>query len=160
MVKGYGKTGHYPTGKVVTGGTGKVVKGYGKTGHPYDLQGLIYKENYLQGHGLQHHRRLRRQRRAVTLCVFDWGRVSQDAAKFKAIPCLKRPDRQFLYKVIALTQASIPPFAVWDALEAVKQIGPTCPIAYFRTVLRDNCRKAGVDLDAALRTVRVPKNFV
>ena len=91
---------------------------------------------------------------------FDWGRVSQEAKKFSAVPCFKKPDRQFIYKAIALTQTTIPPFALWDALEAVKQIGPAVPIAYFRTVLRDNCRKAGVDLHKALRTVRVPTNFV
>ena len=87
----------------------------------------------------------------------DWARVTREAAKFKVIPCRREADRQFLYKAIALTQATIPPFALWDALEAVKQIGPAVPIAYFRTVLRDNCRKSGVNLDAAVRTVRLPE---
>jgi hypothetical protein len=88
---------------------------------------------------------------------FDWEQVSQDAAKFKAIPCPKEADRVFLYKAIAASQDGIPPFALWDALEAVKRIGPQTPIAYFRTVLRDNCRKADVDLEAALRAVHLPR---
>jgi hypothetical protein len=87
----------------------------------------------------------------------DWERVLQDGKKFKAVPCLKPADRVFLYKAIAASQSAIPPFALWDALEAVKQIGPHTPIAYFRTVLADNCRKADVDLEAALRIVHLPR---
>jgi len=95
----------------------------------------------------------------VTRFSFDWEKTRRDFSKFKAVPCPKEADRVFLLKVIALTQTTIPPFALWDALEAVKQIRPQVPIAYFRTVLRDNCRKADVNLDAALRTVRFPKNL-
>ena len=140
-----------------------------KSGHPIDLPSVIYHQDDLQavilkGIGLQHLVYNNRARCAARLRVtrfsFDWQRVREDAKKFKAIPCPKERDRVFIYKAIALTQTTIPEFAVWDALEAVKQIGPTCPIAYFRAVLRDNCRKADVDLDAALRSVRVPKNFV
>ena len=101
-----------------------------------------------------------RRRRACDHFHFDWERVRQDAVKFRTIPCHKTADHVFLYKAIALTQSTIAPFALWDALEAVKQIGPRVPIAYFRTVLSDNCRKAGVDLVAALRTVKVPERFV
>jgi hypothetical protein len=99
-----------------------------------------------------------RHRRGVTI-DFDLERFTQDARKFKAVPCLKEADRVFLFKAIALSQSVIPPFALWDALEAVKQIGPRIPIAYFRTVLRDNCRKAGVDLGAALKTVHLPRSI-
>ena len=66
----------------------------------------------------------------------------------------------FLYKALALSQRSAFLRWIWDAREAVKQIHPRIPIAYFRTVLKDNCRKAGVDLDAALRTVRLPPSWV
>jgi hypothetical protein len=100
-----------------------------------------------------------RHRRGVTLDA-DWDRVLQDARKFKAVPCRTEPDRVFLYKAIAASQWSIPPHALWDALEAVRQIGPRIPIAYFRTVLRDNCRKADVDLEAALRSVHLPRGLV
>ena len=98
----------------------------------------------------------RRLRCGVTF-DFNWEKVIQDVAKFHAVPYHKEPDRQHIYKVLVLTQTTIPPFAVWDALEAVRQIGPNIPIAYFRTVLTDNCRKAGVNLAAALKTVRLAK---
>jgi hypothetical protein len=61
--------------------------------------------------------------------------------------------------VLAASQTRIPTWAVWDALEAVKQIGPRIPLAYFRTVLKDNCRKVGVDLYKAIRGVKVPANL-
>jgi len=77
------------------------------------------------------------------------------------IPCAKRQDRMFLYKALALSQRSgLFHSVVWDAREAVIQIRPRIPIAYFRTVLADNCRKAGLDLQAALRTVRPPASWV
>ena len=96
----------------------------------------------------------------MTRFSFDWQRVREDAKKFKAIPCPKEPDRVFIYKAIALTQTTLPQFAVWDASKPSSRSAPPVPIAYFRTVLRDNCRKAGVDLDAALRTVRLPADLV
>ena len=100
-----------------------------------------------------------RHRRGCDHVRVDWEKVVQNATKFKAIPCHKPADRIFLLKVVALSQTTIPPWAVWDALEAVKQIGPRIPIAYFRTVVRDNCSKAGGDLDKTLRTVKVPANL-
>jgi hypothetical protein len=101
-----------------------------------------------------------RRRRALDHFHFDWEKATQDATKFKAVPCPTEADRLFLLKVIALSQSAIPPFALWDALEAVKHIGPRTPIAYFRTVLADNCRKAGVDLKGALRLVKVPDTAI
>ena len=156
MVKGYGKSGHYPTGNLVTGGTGKVVRGYGKSGHPIDLQWLIYNGNDLQRNGLQQRSRCAASPGVTFFGFLDWEKARQDFAKFQGI-CRKPADRAYLFKVLALTQATIPPWAAWDALEAVRQIRPAVPIAYFRTVLADNCRKADVDLQAALRRVRVPK---
>jgi hypothetical protein len=100
-----------------------------------------------------------RHRRVCDHARFDWEKVGQDFAKFKPIRCHKQADRVFLLKVLALSQANIPTWAVWDALEAVKQIGPHTPLAYFRVVLRDDCGKAGVDLAKALRTVKVPANL-
>jgi len=61
--------------------------------------------------------------------------------------------------VLAASQSTVPTWAVWDALEAVKQIGPPTPLAYFRTVLKDNCAKVGVDLYKAIRGVKVPANL-
>ncbi len=140
MVNGYAKTGQCPTRKVVNGGTRKLDRGYAKTGHRNDLQVLIYKGVDLQEDDLQHgSRRVRQHPCSVTFFVFNWGRVIQDCTKFKAIPCRKEADQQFILKVLAVTQATIPPWAVWDALEAVKQIGPRIPIA--------------------LRTVRLPKTL-
>ena len=89
---------------------------------------------------------------------FDWEKAKQDATKFSAVPCHKEADRIFLLKVLALMQTTIPPWCVWDALEAVNQIGPRTPLAYFRTVLKDNCLKAGVDFDRTLKRVHVPAN--
>ena len=100
-----------------------------------------------------------RHRRGCDHSDFDWERVMQDAGKFKAVPCRKPADRIFLLKVLALSQTTIPPWAAWDALEAVKQIRPRIPIAYFRTVVKDNCSKAGVNLDKVLKTVKVPANL-
>jgi hypothetical protein len=86
--------------------------------------------------------------------------VEGEYAKFHAILTRYPKDREFLLKVISLSHNEIPPWALWDALEAVKRIGPHCPIAYFRTVLKDNCRKANVDLNAELPRVRVPENLI
>ncbi len=80
-------------------------------------------------------------------------------AKFGAIPCHNNADLRFLLSTIALTQTTLPPFTVWDALEAVERISPRVPVAYYRVVLRDNCRKAGVDLNEALGKLRVPRQF-
>jgi hypothetical protein len=91
---------------------------------------------------------------------FDWEKAVLDCRKFTGIiRCHKPADRIFLLKAVALTQRTIPPWCVWDALEAVRQIEPVTPIAYFRTVLRANCDKTGVDLGKALRTVRVPASL-
>jgi hypothetical protein len=101
----------------------------------------------------------KRHRRVCDHLRVDWERVVQDFTKFKAVRCHKEADRVFLFRVLAASQTTIPPWCLWDALEAVKQIGPRIPLAYFRVVLRDNCRKAGVDLDKALRAVRVLANL-
>lgn len=99
----------------------------------------------------------RRHRRVCDHVVFSWEKVLLEARKFRAVfHCRKDADRIFVYRVLAASQWNLPTWAVWDALEAVKQIGPDIPLAYFRTVLRDNCRKSGVDLDRAIRRVRVP----
>ena len=101
-----------------------------------------------------------RHRRGCDLVFFDWGKAIYQANKFKGvIRCHKEADRIFILRVLAASQSTIPPWAVWDALEAVKAIHPRIPLAYFRTVLRDNCRKSGVDLDKALRGVRVPADL-
>jgi len=93
-------------------------------------------------------------------CHFDWGHVALDSIKVaKVIRCRKPADRIFLQQVLAASQRTIPRWAVWDALEAVKQIGPDKPVAYFRTVLKDDCRKAGVDLYEAIRGIKVPANL-
>jgi hypothetical protein len=116
----------------------------------------------LEKNGLQHRRRKTAASASVTFCKFDWERVSMEALKFaNPIPCAKRQDRMFLYKALALSQRSARYHSVvWDAREAVIQIHPRTPIAYFRTVLKDNFRKAGLDLQAALRTVRPPASWV
>ena len=95
----------------------------------------------------------------MTIFILIGEELCRTPRKFKAVPCHKEADRTFLYKVLAASQANVPPWAVWDALEAVKQIDPRVPLAYFRVVLKDNCGKAGVDLDKALRTVKVPANL-
>ena len=98
-----------------------------------------------------------RHRRGCDHSDFDWEKVIQETRKFRAVfRCQKDADRAFVYRVLAGSQTRIPPWAVWDALEAVRQIGPRVPLAYFRVVLRDNCHKCGVDLDKAIRGVRVP----
>ena len=110
-------------------------------------------------HTLNGHTSEPRKPRSPTRCDhsnFDWEKVGQELVKFSAIPCRKPADRVFLCKVLAVSQTAISPWTVWDALEAVRQIGPRIPIAYFRTVLKDNCQRAGVDLDKALRSVRLP----
>ncbi len=67
----------------------------------------------------------------------------------------------FVYRALALSQRSgLHHSVVWDAREAVIQIHPRIPIAYFRTVLADNFRKANLDLKAALQTVRPPASWV
>jgi hypothetical protein len=91
---------------------------------------------------------------------FDWNKVIQEARKFRAVfRPQKDADRIFVFRVLAASQWNLPAWAVWDALEAVKQIGPRIPVAYFRTVLRENCRKSGVDLDRVIRHVHVPDNL-
>ena len=150
------KTGQWGTRKVVSGGTRKLVKGEAKTGHPIDLQALIYHQDDLKEDDLQHgSRRVRQHPRGVTRFSFD----SEDLTKFKAIPCRKPADHAYLLKVLAMSQATIPPWAVWDALEAVKQIGPKVPIAYFRVVLADNCAKVQININKAIRAVRLPKTL-
>ena len=114
-------------------------------------------EYYMNGHTPEP-----QKRRPPSRCDhlnFNWEKVSQELVKFKAVPCHKPADRVFLCKVLAASQRTISAWAVWDALEAVKQIGPHKPLAYFRVVLADNCRKAGVDLYRALRPIRVPANL-
>jgi hypothetical protein len=150
--------GNTGVGNWASGGVGFWAKGGRKMGilliYKLDLQ-----ENDLQEYGLQ--RPCRRQaahRRVCDLGFFDWEKTTQDFAKFTAIPCPREQDRQFLFKVLAASQRTIPAAAVWDALAAVKAIRPRVPMAYFRTVLADNCRKAGVNLAAVLKSVRVPSN--
>jgi hypothetical protein len=102
----------------------------------------------------------RRHRRVCDHVCFDWHKVIQEAQKFRAVfRPQKDADRIFVFRVLAASQWNLPAWAVWDALEAVKQLDPRIPIAYFRTVLRDNCHKSGVDLDQAIRHIRVPDNL-
>ena len=54
----------------------------------------------------------KRHRRVCDLLCFDWEKVSQDLAKFKAVPCHKPADRVFLCKVLAASQRTISPWAV------------------------------------------------
>ena len=102
----------------------------------------------------------RRHKRGCDHFHFDWEKVIQEARKFRAVfKCHKDADRIFVYRVLAASQWNLPTWAVWDALEAVKHLHPHIPIAYFRTVLRDNCAKSGVDLDRVIRGVRVPADI-
>jgi hypothetical protein len=102
----------------------------------------------------------RRHRRGCDLVHFDWEKVIQEARKFRTVfRPQKDADRIFVFRVLAASQWNLPPWCVWDALEAVKQLDPRIPIAYFRTVLRDNCHKSGVDLDRAIRHIHVPDNL-
>jgi hypothetical protein len=106
-------------------------------------------------------RAVKRHRRGGDYFHFNWEHVIADARKFRTVfRCRKDSDRQFVYRVLAASQHSLPPWAVWDALEAVKVIRPHVPMAYFRTVLQDNCQKAGIDLDKAIRGLRVPADIV
>ncbi len=99
----------------------------------------------------------RRHRRGCDHFHFDWEKVIQEARKFRAVfKCHKDADRIFVYRVLAASQWNLPPWCVWSALEAVRQIQPRSPIRYFHVVLRDECQKAGVDLYRAIRGVQVP----
>ena len=100
-----------------------------------------------------------RGRRGVVRTDSTGSESSAEFAKFGAIPCHNNADLRFLLSTIALTQTTLPPFTVWDALEAVERISPRVPVAYYRVVLRDNCRKAGVNLNEALGKLRVPRQF-
>lgn len=105
-------------GRILGNTQGRILgKGGSDSGHPSYLQQWIFnRSSIFNRKNLQQRVYNTADAAGCDLSCFDWGRVMQDATKFKAIPCRKRADRHFLYKAITLTQATIPPFALWDVL--------------------------------------------
>ncbi len=88
----------------------------------------------------------------------DWSQVNRELPKLAAlVPPRTDADHRHLARVIVLAQTgAIPESALQDAVGAVKakrsELGNTA--GYFRSVLRDNCSKAGVDLERELKHLR------
>jgi hypothetical protein len=96
--------------------------------------------------------------------TLDWQQVERELPKLLALlPTRTDADYRFLVRVTMLAQTGrISESALRDALGTVKakrkELGNTT--GYFRSVLRDNCHKAGVVLDSELKQfAKLPKCF-